>query len=88
MTTEVYLRQGMQRQEMQDRETEHKNTKYPALHNKAALEELMKSCGTPTRIAEHIGCGRSTVAGALKKFGIKRTGYVADDNVRKRRRLN
>lgn len=88
MTTEVKLRQGIQRKEMQDGGTEHRNTKYPALHNKAALEELMKSCGTPTRIAERIGCGRPTVVGALKKFGIKRTGYVVDESMRKRLRLN
>ena len=67
---------------------EHKNTKYAVLHDKAALEELMRVCGTPTRIAKRVGCGRSTAAGALKKFGIKCAGYVADERTRERLRLN
>lgn len=66
----------------------HKNIQFPELHDKEALEELMRVCGSPTRIAGRLGCGRSTVSMALKRFGIKCTGYVVDESMRKRLRLN
>ena len=49
----------------------HGNTRYPELHDKAALEELVKQYGTSTAISKVIGCKRQNVCAALKVHGIR-----------------
>ena len=49
----------------------HGNTRYPELHDKAALEDLVSRYKTPTAIAKAIGCKRQNVCAALKTHGIR-----------------
>ena len=49
----------------------HGNTRYPELHDKASLEKLVKTYGTPTAIAKAIGCKRQNVCAALNVHGIR-----------------
>ena len=49
----------------------HGNTRYPELHDKASLEKLAKTYGTPTEIAKAIGCKRQNVCAALNAYGIR-----------------
>ena len=51
--------------------TTHGNTRYPELHDKASLERLAKTYGTPTAIAKAIGCKRQNVCAALNAYGIR-----------------
>ena len=47
----------------------HGNTRYPVLRDKEALEALVKQFGTPSRIAKHLGCSKSTASQALAEVG-------------------
>lgn len=57
--------------------------KYPALQDREVLIELVGDFGTAKRIAEHLGCGRSTVRGALAKFGVREQQFRMNKEMRK-----
>ena len=57
------------------------NTRYPVLRDKEALEALVVQFGTPSRIAKHLGCSKSTASYAMRKAGVKPRYFVADERV-------
>ena len=59
----------------------HGNTRYPVLRDKEALEALVVQFGTPSRIAKHLGCSKSTASYALRRLGVKPRYFVADERV-------
>lgn len=59
------------------------SVKYPALQDRGVLIELVEDFGTAKRIAEHLGCGRSTVRHALERFGVKPQIFVAGEEVKR-----
>ena len=59
----------------------HGNTRYPVLRDKASLEALVVQFGTPSRIAKHLGCSKSTASYALRRLGVKPRNFVADERV-------
>ena len=59
----------------------HGNTRYPVLRDKASLEALVVQFGTPSRIAKHLGCSKSTASYALRRLGVKPRYFVADERV-------
>ena len=61
--------------------TPHGNTRYPVLRDKEALEALVVQFGTPSRIAKHLGCSKSTASYAMRRLGVKPRNFVADERV-------
>ncbi|MCQ2357804.1 MAG: helix-turn-helix domain-containing protein [Methanocorpusculum sp.] len=51
------------------------------LQDKASLEALVVQFGTPSRIAKHLGCSKSTASYALRRLGVKPRYFVADERV-------
>ncbi|MBQ0107264.1 MAG: hypothetical protein KBS37_05105 [Methanocorpusculum sp.] len=59
----------------------HGNTRYPVLRDKEALEALVVQFGTPSRIAKHLGCSKSTASYAMRRLWVKPRNFVADERV-------
>ena len=65
----------------------HGNTRYPELHDKAALEELVNQYGTAARVAHVLGCKRQNADAAMKRFNIKMKRYVLSDEKKRSLRV-
>ena len=61
--------------------TPHGNTRYPVLRDKEALEALVVQFGTPSRIAKHLGCSKSTASYAMRRLWVKPRYFAADERV-------
>ena len=59
----------------------HGNTRYPVLRDKEAPGALVVQFGTPSRIAKHLGCSKSTASYAMRRLGVKPRNFVADERV-------
>ena len=54
------------------------------LRSREELEALLLAEGSVSRVAEHVGCSRQTVAKAMRKYGLFRQGFVASEEVKRR----
>lgn len=57
------------------------------LRSKEELETLIAEEGSVNRIAKRIGCTRSSVEKAMRRYGLSRKDYVTNEGMRQKLNL-